>query len=90
MDLCSTVTCSCLSFWLAACAPAATPAPEVTQPAVEETAPEVVETKPVVEEPLPPEPSGGTLAVGISVEPETLDPWGCGLHRRAICGHECL
>lgn len=63
-----------LSFWMAACTPAATPAPAATQPAVEETEPEVVETKPVMEEPLPPESSGGTLAVGISVETETLDP----------------
>ncbi len=63
-----------LSFWVAACTPTATPAPAATQPAVEETEPEVVETKPVAEEPLPPEASGGTLSVGISVEPETLDP----------------
>lgn len=63
-----------LSSWMAACAPAATPAPAVTQPAVEETAPVVVETKPLIEEPMPPEAGGGTLTVGISVEPETLDP----------------
>ncbi len=77
-----------LSLWLAACAPAGTPAPAAPQPAVEETSAEPVAPQPAVEEtaaePLGTEPAaeqpqaassgGGTLSVGLSVEPETLDP----------------
>jgi len=58
------------SLLLAACGPAATATPEAQPPAATE-APAATEV------PAPtatPAPSGGTLNVGIPIEPETLDP----------------
>jgi peptide/nickel transport system substrate-binding protein len=63
-----------LSVWLPACTPTATPASVSTQPVVEETAPQVDENQPVQETPQIPALGGGNLSIGISVEPETLDP----------------
>lgn len=63
-----------MSFMLVACTPVSTPAPEATQPPIEETEPVVSETQPISEVTQPPSAGGGTLSIGISVEPETLDP----------------
>lgn len=66
-----------LSFLLTACAPTATMAPAATQMVAEESTPEAPETaepQPAPEEPQISKTGGGTLAIGLSVEPETLDP----------------